>query len=154
MGREGVTYLVDTNVLVYAHGGSNDGDGTWKPNRARAVLRLLAGNDRAALPAQALAEFANVALRKLNIANQEVYRQIDNLARVFPILTLSEWTVLEAVRGVRDHRFSYYNAQIWALARLHQVPTVLTEDFASGATVEGVTFVNPFGEGFDLASLA
>ena len=28
--------------------------------------------------------------------------------------------VLEALRGVRDHQISYYDAQIWASARLNR----------------------------------
>ena len=54
------------------------------------------------------------------------------------------------MRGVKDHRFGYYDAQIWAIAKLNQVPVVLSEDFASGASVEGVTFSNPFEEAFDI----
>ena len=61
--------------------------------------------------------------------------------------------VLEAVRGLRDHGFPYYDAQIWAAARLNQIPIVLSEDFASGSTVEGVTFIDPFAEGFRVDSL-
>jgi predicted nucleic acid-binding protein len=45
---------------------------------------------------------------------------------------------------------SYYDAQIWASARLNQIPTVFSEDFASGSTVEGVTFINPFDKDFKL----
>lgn len=33
--------------------------------------------------------------------------------------------VLESARGVRDHRFSFWNAQIWATARLNQISVVL-----------------------------
>jgi len=51
---------------------------------------------------------------------------------------------MEAARGVKEHRFSYWDAQIWAAAKLNQVPVIFSEDFASGSTVEGVTFVNPF----------
>jgi len=35
--------------------------------------------------------------------------------------------------------------------RLNQIPLVLSEDFRDGAVVEGARFVNPFGDGFDLA---
>jgi predicted nucleic acid-binding protein len=58
--------------------------------------------------------------------------------------------VLEAVRGVRDHWFSFWDAQIWAAARLNQVPVVSSEDF-TGAVVEGVRFVDPFAEDFQIA---
>ena len=73
-----------------------------------------------------------------------MYRQIGLYERTFPVVPLTPAVVLEAVRGVRDHQFPYYDAQIWAAAKLNQVPVVLSEDFASGSTVEGVTFVNPF----------
>lgn len=48
---------------------------------------------------------------------------------------------------------SYYDAQVWAAAKLNQVPVVLSEDFPSGATVEGVTFLDPLAASFDLAEL-
>lgn len=54
---------------------------------------------------------------------------------------------------MRDHAFSYHDAQIWAAARLAQIPVVLSEDFADGAVHDGVTFVNPLRPGFDLGLL-
>ena len=74
------------------------------------------------------------------------------LARVWPVFDLTRLIVLEAGRGVRDHRLSYYDAQLWATARLNQVPTVFSEDFRDGAVVEGIRFVNPFSSGFVLES--
>ena len=58
--------------------------------------------------------------------------------------------VLEAARGARDYDMAYYDAQIWASARLNQVATVFSEDFSDGQTLEGVRFVNPFAAGFRL----
>jgi len=59
--------------------------------------------------------------------------------------------VLTATRGVRDHVLSYYDAQIWATALLNQVPVIFSEDFNSGATLEGVRLINPFAAQFKLA---
>jgi predicted nucleic acid-binding protein len=50
--------------------------------------------------------------------------------------------------GVRDHQLSYYGAQIWASARLNQVPVICGEDFQDGQILEGVRFVNPFADEF------
>ena len=55
---------------------------------------------------------------------------------------------LEAARGVRDYQFNFWDAQIWAAARLNQVPVVFSEDFNTGQVTEGVRFVNPFAEDF------
>ena len=57
--------------------------------------------------------------------------------------------VLEAMRGVRDHQLSYYDAQIWATARLNQMPLIFSEDFHHNI-LEGVRIVNPFAPAFDL----
>ncbi len=54
------------------------------------------------------------------------------------------------LRGVRDHQLSYYDAQVWATARLNQVPVIFSEDFNSNAPLEGVRFVNPFASDFVL----
>jgi len=56
----------------------------------------------------------------------------------------------EAGRGVRDYKLAYYDAQIWATAKLNQVPVVFSEDFNDGQVLEGVRFVNPFAMGFNL----
>jgi predicted nucleic acid-binding protein len=60
---------------------------------------------------------------------------------------------LEAVRATDEHSFRFFDAQIWACAKLNQVPVVLSEDVPVGATVEGVTFENPLAEEFDLTEL-
>lgn len=52
-------------------------------------------------------------------------------------------------RGMRDYQFSFWDAQLWAVARLNQVPVVFGEDFSPGAVVGGVRFVDPFVEDFE-----
>ena len=78
---------------------------------------------------------------------------MEDLARTFRVLPVTETVVLEAIRGVRRYRFAYWDAQIWAVARMHQIPLVFTEDFAIGSTIEGVHFVNPFAEDFHLETV-
>jgi predicted nucleic acid-binding protein len=58
--------------------------------------------------------------------------------------------VLEAARGVRDHGLAYYDAQVWAAARLNKIPIIFSEDFQDGRILEGVRFANPFSQSFDL----
>lgn len=40
--------------------------------------------------------------------------------------------------------------QIWATARMNQIPTIFSEDFNTGSTLEGVQFINPFSKTFSL----
>ena len=148
-------YLLDTNVLVYGI----DGRDLDKQDRALDILARIGqpgpAGPLATLPAQALAEFSRVAMGRLKppVPPNDVYRQIGLYERTFPVVPLTPAVVLEAVRGVRDHQFPYYDAQIWAAAKLNQIPVVLSEDFDSGSTVEGVTFVNPFDPAFDTSGL-
>ena len=44
-----------------------------------------------------------------------------------------------------------WDAQIWAVAYLHQIPIVLSEDFQNNQVIEGVRFLNPFSPTFELA---
>lgn len=140
-------FVIDTNVIVYLYG--RDGE---RRARARQVIDEAARHE-GALPAQVLAEFASVALRKIRLDHATLQKQIDDLTSSFIILPLTEVVVREAVRGVRAHGFAYYDAQIWAAARLAQVPFVLSEDFSTGAEVEGVSFLNPFEGPLDIATL-
>lgn len=67
---------------------------------------------------------------------------------------LTGWTVLEAVAGVRRHRLSYWDALVWATAKMNEIPVVLSEDFENGRIIEGVRFLDPFRAEFDEHALA
>jgi predicted nucleic acid-binding protein len=144
-------YVVDTNVLVYAL----DRREQEKRERAGEVLRRVGGAGTATLPAQVLSEFANACMRKLEPRPdpEAVRREVERLMLAFPVLPLTGPVVLEALRGVREHLLSYYDAQIWAVARLGQVGVVLSEDFNPGAVLDGVSFTDPLDPTFDLAAL-
>ncbi len=109
--------------------------------------------DAGALTTQILAEFFVTVTRKLAVplSAADAYTRIENLLLAWAVFDTSALVVLEAARGVRDHQLSYGDAQIWATARLFQLPVVLSEDFATGSTLEGVRFVNPFDPAFQLA---
>jgi len=66
------------------------------------------------------------------------------------LFDITPLVVIEAVRGVRVHKLSYWDAQFWATARLNQTPVIFTENFNVGGALEGVRFVNPFGADFVL----
>lgn len=144
-------YLLDSNVLVY----TLDARAPDKRERAKETIRRVALGDSAALPAQSLSELSNVCLRKLEPAlkPREIRREIERLQVAFPVIPLTAPVVMEALRGVEEHQLSYYDAQIWAAARLAQIPVVLSEDFNPRATLEGVSFVNPLDSGFEPAAL-
>lgn len=141
--------LVDTNVLVYAY----DRAEPTRQQQALAVLDRLARTGAGAITTQVLAEFFITVTRKLAapLSVADAYVRIENYLRGWTVYDLSGLIVLEAARGVRDHQLNFWDAQIWAAARLNQLPVVFSEDFNIGATLEGVRFVNPFAATFQLA---
>lgn len=68
-------------------------------------------------------------------------KRVINFCQIWPVLKLSEMIVLEAVRGVKTHSFSYWDAQVWETARLNQVQTIISKDFSHDQIVEGVRFL-------------
>jgi predicted nucleic acid-binding protein len=59
------------------------------------------------------------------------------------VVDVTRLITLEAIRGVEAHKFGFWDAQIWATARLNQILEVYSEDFNTGAIIEGVQFTNP-----------
>ncbi len=143
--------LVDTNVLVYAY----DRTAPLKQRRALEVLDRLVATSSGVLTTQVLAEFFVTVTRKITkpLPTDEAESRVHNLVRAWPIIELTGMIILEAARGVREHHFSYWDAQIWATAKLNQIPVVLSEDFSDGQTTEGIRFMNPFSAKFQLSSV-
>jgi predicted nucleic acid-binding protein len=137
-----VKTLIGTNVLVVA---IDPGEGKRRA-RASSWLDGLARSRTGVLSTQALSELANVGLRRRrpHLDPRELTSLIDALRDAFEILPVTPAIVLEALRGVRDHELSWFDAQMWAAAHLHQVPFLLSEDMDAGATYDGVTIVDPF----------
>jgi predicted nucleic acid-binding protein len=151
MSSTAADVLVDTNVFVYTYA-------TAEPEkRARALEALdrLVLHARGKISTQVLGEVFRVVTAKLRPPRgaDDALEDITTLARAWPVLPVTPLIVLDAARGVRDHSLSYFDAQLWATARLNQIPVVLTEDFAHGRLLEGVQFLNPFSASFDLAAL-
>ena len=136
--------LLDTNILIYTFDPRDEA----RQEQAIAILLKFEENAQGCLSVQCLSEFANAAMTKLHLSAADVMTKIDEWQNVFPVFNLTPQIVMEATRGVRDHKLSFYDAQIWACARLNQVAVICSEDFQDGQSLEGVRFVNPFTEQF------
>ena len=143
--------LLDTNILVYAY---DPTDGA-KRERAIAVLEHLGAGQLGALSPQILGEFFVTVTQKIPspLTAAEAERSLTNYVRSWIVYDLTGLIVLEAVRGLQRHRLSYWDGLIWATAKLNGVANVLSEDFSDGVLLEGVRFLNPFTEAFDLGLL-
>jgi predicted nucleic acid-binding protein len=136
--------LLDTNVLVYAF----DVRQSSLQEKAKAIILKAEETATGCLSVQCLGEFFRVVTTKMQLPANEMFKQVEYWQSAFPVLSLTPQIVLEAARGVRDYQLSYYDAQIWASARLNQIPVIFSEDFQDGQTLEGVRFTNPFADEF------
>lgn len=141
-----MSYFIDSNILIY----SIDNRDTRKHKQARAVLSALAKAESGYISSQVLSEFANVMLRKYSQPKDRIYELIAYYEQVFSVYLVTPTIVLEAIRGVEQYRLAFYDAQVWAIAKLNQIPIVLSEDFNPGSTIENVLFQNPFDKEFEL----
>lgn len=144
-------FLVDTNILVYAY----DRSEPEKQSKSLDILDWLATRNKGALSTQILSEFFWAVTRKIAvpISIDDASKQIELYIRSWEILNITPFVVIEAVRGVRMHHLSIWDAQIWAVARMNQIPVVLSEDFPANSVIEGIRFMNPLAAGFDIAKL-
>ena len=137
--------FVDTNILVYCYDRANP----VKQSRAIETVDQIVRSRAGAISTQVLAEFFTAVTRKLPapLSSDDGWTRLKHYAGAWTVLDLTPQIVLEAVRGVRERTLSYWDAQIWAVARLHRIPIVLSEDFQDGSLLEGVRFLNPLRPG-------
>lgn len=140
--------FLDTNVLVYAF----DVDDPTRRERAKQLIATLVESGMPCVSSQVLGEFFSVVTRRFGVTMDaaKAAAHTERFAEVLRVHDCGLAVTLEALRGVVHYRLQFYDAQIWATARLNHVPLVLTEDFQDGAEIEGVRFANPFADGFEL----
>jgi predicted nucleic acid-binding protein len=140
--------LVDTNVLVHVYDRSDPA----KQKRAFDVVDRLAMSGRGALSAQILSEFFVVVTRKIPdpLPVPHAIRSVENYLRAWPVLAITPNLIYEALRGTEQNKMPYWDALIWATAKLNQISIILSEDFSDGRVLEGVQFVNPFAQNLDV----
>lgn len=135
-------YLVDTNLLVYAY----DRTEPEKQLKAVEILDTLVKSRTGVLSSQILSEFFNVVTRKLPtpLTIEEGHERVSNYLQSWEVVDYTGFIVLEAIRGVKEHHFPFWDSLVWSTAKMNQIPVVLTEDFSNNSTIDGVRFINPF----------
>ncbi len=143
--------LIDTNVLVYAF----DKNAPRKQKQSIDLLQATSDRGVGLLSTQILGEFFNAVTKKLTepLTFAMAQKEVHHFLEAWATAPVTEMTVIEAMRGVKEYGFSYWDSQLWATALLNQAAVVLSEDFQDGFDAEGVRFLNPFHEKFELSSL-
>jgi predicted nucleic acid-binding protein len=130
----------DANVLVYAA----DRNVGLRHDRAVELIERAIRVGNCIQTLQSFCEFYNVATRKLGVDPQVAAVFVDGWHATLPVETPVTADLTDAMRAVREHRLSFWDAMLWATARRIGVNALLTEDLQDGRIVEGVRFVNPF----------
>ncbi|HHW83682.1 MAG TPA: PIN domain-containing protein [Actinomycetales bacterium] len=130
--------FVDTNVLVYAFD-------TADPVKQRVAQGVLADNPRATISTQVMLEWFQVVTRKLAtpLPIHAAAAVLADLATM-DVVSADAELVTQAAALVLTENLSVWDAMIVTAASRAGCRTLLSEDLAAGATIAGVTIVNPF----------
>ena len=139
--------FIDTNILVYLY----DSRESQKQAKALLVVDRLIRTARATISPQVIGEFFQATTRSNRplLTRAEAKERLRHYLATCQVVPVTQLISLEALRGMEVHGFQFWDAQIWATARLNQIVDVYSEDFNSGATVEGVRFTNPLADTFN-----
>ena len=136
-------FTLDTNVLVYAVDRSA-GD---RHLQAVALIHRLPGRD-CVLTLQSLAElFRTLTSAKHGIPPARAADIVQQWRDTLPVVAADDACLTDAMDAVTHHGWSFWDAMIWATAKLHGCRLLLSEDGQAGRTLGGVTIVNPFAKG-------
>jgi predicted nucleic acid-binding protein len=130
---------LDTNILVYAM----DCDAGARHDLALEIVNRSIASD-CVLTLQSLCEFYASVTGKGKMPQEEAEEQIHDWLDLFPVVSATPKSLSRALKAVREHSFSFWDAMLWAVACEAGVTLLLSEDFQHTRELEGVRFCNPF----------
>lgn len=131
--------FIDTNILVYAEAS----DEPVKQSAALALLRRLKLSDSGIISTQVLQEYANVALRKMQLDANHVRKQL-SAHQQFEVVQVTPAIIHGALDLYQTRSLSFYDALIVQAAGVSGCDTLYSEDLNAGEVINGVKIVNPF----------
>ena len=141
--------FLDTNILVYAY----DRSEPLKQGKTIRLIDALSSIGAGAISTQVLSELFVALTGKIRIplSQKDGIERVEHHMQIWKIFNVTSMIILEALRGVRVHHFSFWDSLVWATAKLNQISIVFSEDFSDGSTVDGVQFVNPYTAKFEVS---
>lgn len=141
--------LVDTNILIYAY----DRNAEHRHKKAVFVLDTLYKASAGYLSVKTISEFFAASRRLSSILPlDKAVEEMEKYIRLWPVLDLTPQIAIEAARGVLKYQFSYWDAQIWATAKIYGLTAVFSENMHTGGRFDEVSIINPLADNFDLQS--
>jgi predicted nucleic acid-binding protein len=110
---------------------------------ARDLIAAALDNQQYSITLQVLNEFANVALAKLSMTEDEVCDFISYFRNVRVQMPKPEWTD-RALAIRKQYGIQFYDSLLLAAAEASGCDEILTEDLNDGQTYCGIKAINPF----------
>lgn len=130
----------DSNVLVYAA----DAAAGERHEHAADLLGRAMRLQSCIQTLQSFCEFFNVVTRKAGIDAAAAAEFVETWRSAMSVESATFPDLAVAMRGVREHGLSFWDALLWATVRRVGVDLLISEDFQDGRSIEGVRIVNPF----------
>jgi predicted nucleic acid-binding protein len=131
--------FIDTNILVYTH----SKDEPSKQRRALDLLRSLHKSSTGIISTQVLQEFANIAIKKLQLPTSLLREQL-LFWEQFEVIQITPIIIHAALDIQQTRQLGFYDALIRASAQVANCSVLYSEDMNAGEIVGGVKLVNPF----------
>jgi predicted nucleic acid-binding protein len=133
--------FVDTNVLAYAH----DGSETEKQPVAAALLEGLWRDRAGVLSTQVLQELYVVTTRKFDPPmSRGAARQLVVLYATWPVVQVDVPLIVAASELEERQTLSFWDALVVEAARRAGATRLVTEDLQAGRNIGGVAVEDPF----------
>jgi predicted nucleic acid-binding protein len=130
---------LDTNILVYAM----DRDAGDRHRLAMEIVDRAINSD-CVLVLQAFCEFYAAVTAKGKMPRREAEDQIHDWIELFPVASATSKSLTKALKAVKEHNLSFWDAMLWAVANEAGVTLLLSEDFQHDRVLDGTRFCNPF----------
>ena len=137
-------FSFDANILVYAVD-SNAGE---RQLHAGELVGRAAQSD-CVLTMQALAEFFHATTRKNLLPPARAKAFVRGWSGVFKVVSADPETLADAMDAVEEHRFSFWDAMLWATVRQSGCSVLLSEDMQDGRRLGGIEIIDPFAPDAD-----
>ncbi len=131
---------LDTNILFYAV----DRDSGKRHGQAQELIKESALHQDCLVILQVLSEFFAAVTRKKRMTHEEAHAQAQDWQILFTITSATPTTLQKTLQAVKQHRLSFWDAMIWAVAREAGVTRLFSANFQHDRVLEGVRLVNPF----------
>jgi predicted nucleic acid-binding protein len=129
---------LDSNVLIYAI------NRTDRLHDAAVDLIDRASRADCVQTLQSLGECFNVVTRRYRMSPADAAAELDWFRVLFPVVAADVAALDLATAVVHRHGLQFWDAMLWATAKLAGCRLLLSEDLQDGRELEGIRIVNPF----------